>query len=169
MTSSMSSASLFQGLVSTVLPQKLMETSYSMARRLSSIQMELSPCTWNSFVAVAKDGYHPDEVKGAPVTHVASATSVASHREMEEEELIDGVINGANKQTRPVRLRFKWQCVPRNQDARDDDSVETVYSEQTVNNAEFNDLYSRHNPASDPLRVVPPGGDDAVQELLSSS
>jgi hypothetical protein len=70
-------------------------------------------------LCVAKDGYHPDEVKGAPVTRVASAASVASasvasRREMEEEDLIDGVINGANKQTRPVWLRFKHQCVPQN-------------------------------------------------------
>jgi hypothetical protein len=121
-------------------------------------------------LCVAKDAYRPEEVKGAPVTCVASATSVTPSSSvasiascMEAEELIDGVINGANKQTRPVRLRFKRQGVPQNKETRDNDvKVETVYLEQTVNRAEFNDLYSRHNPALDPICVAVPGADDDV-------
>jgi hypothetical protein len=48
---------------------------------------------------------------------------------------------------------------------RDDDSVETVYSEQTVNTAEFNNLYSCRNPASDPLCVIPLGGDSGADDV----
>jgi hypothetical protein len=119
------------------------------------------------------NGYRLDEVRGAPVTRVASVTSVAPSSvasiasrasRMEAEELIDGVVNGANKQTRPVHLRVKRQCVPQNEETRDDDGVEveTVYSEQTVNTAEFDDLYARRNPASEPIRVTVPGANDDV-------